>query len=195
MYYEALTNLILLENVPGRLEMLMKPVLDRISMLYNAQQFNESECVLFYFRSLSFIADDCERISRCSRDCSVLHKPAILQRIRRTHVAIPSRLNRSYPKAFDVMQRALREHGNEEEIVSSIMKFLSSLVLNQESRIDYCNDIANGVTLFRETARVLIVYGNLLLNNFKAFVGNEIGSQCRINVLRTSIKASASSSM
>lgn len=68
------------------------------------------------------------------------------------------------------MQRALRERGDEEEIVSSIMKFLASLVLNQESRIDYCNDIANGVTLFRETARVLNVYGNLLLNNFKTFV-------------------------
>lgn len=68
------------------------------------------------------------------------------------------------------MQRALREHGDGEEIVSSIMKFLASLVLNQESRIDYCNDVANGVTLFRETGRVLIVYGNLLLNNFKTFV-------------------------
>lgn len=45
MYYQALTNLILLENVPGRLEMLMKPVLDRILLLYNAQQFNEPECV------------------------------------------------------------------------------------------------------------------------------------------------------
>lgn len=93
------------------------------------------------------------------------------------------------------MQRALREHGDEEEIVSSIMKFLASLVLNQESRIDYCNDIANGVTLFRETARVLIVYGNLLLNNFKTFVRNScVQSSHRINVLRMSTKESASSS-
>lgn len=93
------------------------------------------------------------------------------------------------------MQRALREHGDEEEIVSSIMKFLASLVLNQESRIDYCNDIANGVTLFRETARVLIVYGNLLLNNFKTFVRNScIQSAPRINVLRMSTRESASSS-
>ena len=93
------------------------------------------------------------------------------------------------------MQRALREHGDEEEIVSSIMKFLASLVLNQESRIDYCNDIANGVTLFRETARVLIVYGNLLLNNFKTFVRNScVQSAPRINVPRMSTKESASSS-
>ena len=75
------------------------------------------------------------------------------------------------PKAFEVMRHALRERGNEEEIVSSIMKFLSSLVLNRESRIDYCNELANGVTLFRETASVLQVYGNLLLENFKSFVG------------------------
>lgn len=93
------------------------------------------------------------------------------------------------------MQRALREHGDEEEIVSSIMKFLASLVLNQESRIDYCNDIANGVTLFRETARVLIVYGNLLLNNFKTFVRIScVQSSRRTNVPRTSTRESASSS-
>ena len=68
------------------------------------------------------------------------------------------------------MQHALRERGSEEEVVSSILKFLSSLVLNKDSRIDYCNDVANGVTLFRETVNVLQVYGNLLLDNFKSFV-------------------------
>lgn len=97
------------------------------------------------------------------------------------------------------MQRALRERGDEEEIVSSIMKFLASLVLNQESRIDYCNDIANGVTLFRETARVLNVYGNLLLNNFKTFVSFFsfllfFSLTLRTNALLTSTKESASSS-
>ena len=81
------------------------------------------------------------------------------------------RVRNRYPKAFVVMRHALRERGNEEEIVSGIMKFLSSLVLNRESRIDYCNELANGVTLFRETASVLQVYGNLLLENFKSFVG------------------------
>ena len=76
----------------------------------------------------------------------------------------------SYPNAFEVMQHALRERGNEEELVSSNMKLLSSLVLNKESRIDYCNDVANGVTLFKETVNVLQVYGNLLLSSFKSFV-------------------------
>ena len=42
--------------------------------------------------------------------------------------------------------------------------------LNRESRIDYCNDIANGVTLFRETSTVLMEYGTVLLNNFPSFV-------------------------
>lgn len=84
------------------------------------------------------------------------------------------RMKCRYPKAFEVMRHALHERGNEEGIVSSILKFLSSLVLNRESRIDYCNELANGVTLFRETASVLQVYGNLLLENFKSFV--EIGT-------------------
>ena len=45
-------------------------------------------------------------------------------------------------------------------------------MLNRESRLDYCNELANGVVLFRETAAVLKVYGNLLLENFQSFVVN-----------------------
>ncbi|KAK8809081.1 exportin-like protein [Blastocystis sp. subtype 4] len=75
-----------------------------------------------------------------------------------------------YPRGFEVMRHALHDHCNDPEIVSAILKFVSSLALNRESRIDYCNDIANGVTLFRETSTVLLEYGTVLLNNFPSFV-------------------------
>ena len=93
------------------------------------------------------------------------------------------------------MQHALRERGDEEEIVSSILKFLSSLVLNKELRIDYCNALANGVTLFKETSRVIQVYGNVLLENFKSFVGIGSGRHNRPNVPILCIKGFASYSM
>ena len=43
--------------------------------------------------------------------------------------------------------------------------------LNRESRIDYCNDLANGVVLFKASAKILLEYGTILLNNFPSFVG------------------------
>ncbi|KAM7455267.1 hypothetical protein BLSTO_03980 [Blastocystis sp. subtype 1] len=151
IYYQSLTNLILLNSVPGRLEVLLSPVVERIAKLSATTTFSSEDCMMIVnvFRDARGVVNSCTS----KRAFNVFFEAL-------------------YPKAFEVMRHALRERGNEEEIVSSIMKFLSSLVLNRESRIDYCNELANGVTLFRETASVLQVYGNLLLENFKSF------SQC-----------------
>ena len=58
-------------------------------------------------------------------------------------------------------------------IHSFIHSFNQSIIhrLNRESRIDYCNDLANGVVLFTASAKILLEYGSILLNNFPSFVG------------------------
>lgn len=78
------------------------------------------------------------------------------------------------------MRQALQQRANDTEVVSAVLKFLNSLTwrsergvrrrLNKESRIDYCNDRGMGVTLFRETSKVLLEYGNILLASFPSFV-------------------------
>ena len=85
-----------------------------------------------------------------------------------------------FPSAFNVMRQALHQRPNDAEVVSAVLKFLNSLTwrseggmsrrLNKESRIDYCNDRGMGVTLFRETSKVLLEYGNILLASFPSCV-------------------------
>ena len=85
-----------------------------------------------------------------------------------------------FPSAFNIMRQALHQRPNDTEVVSAVLKFLNSLTwrlergasrrLNKESRVDYCNDRGMGVTLFRETSKVLLEYGNILLASFPSFV-------------------------
>ena len=45
LYYESLTALTLLENIPGRLALLLQPVMNRMNQLNSIGQFGEQECV------------------------------------------------------------------------------------------------------------------------------------------------------
>lgn len=45
IYYQSLTNLILLNSVPGRLEVLLSPVVERIAKLSATTTFSSEDCV------------------------------------------------------------------------------------------------------------------------------------------------------
>ena len=44
-YYESLTALTLLENIPGRLEQLLAPVVNRVDRLCALTAYNDADCV------------------------------------------------------------------------------------------------------------------------------------------------------
>ena len=44
-YYESLTSLMLLENIPGRLEVLLKSVMEQVERLHGITNFSEQDRV------------------------------------------------------------------------------------------------------------------------------------------------------
>ena len=60
-YYQSLTNLILLESVPGRFEVLIKPIVDRLNTLSSVATFSNEDCVMIVnvFRDARGVVNSC----------------------------------------------------------------------------------------------------------------------------------------
>jgi len=68
------------------------------------------------------------------------------------------------PKLSKVLLKVIEVWIDTPEVTSSVLGFISEYVFNRQSRLIFDNSCPSGFVVFKETSKVLVTYGQLILN-------------------------------
>ena len=66
-----------------------------------------------------------------------------------------------YPKYTQLLQTILTMSYHDPDIANSVLKLMCEMTQNRSQRLQFDIMVANGVLLFREVSKTLVVYGKL----------------------------------
>lgn len=68
-----------------------------------------------------------------------------------------------YPKHFPIILRAVEVWTDVPQVTTPVLKFVSEFVLNKTQRLTFECSSPNGILLFREVSKIIVAYGNRIL--------------------------------
>mmetsp|Transcript_24027 Transcript_24027/g.60483 ORF Transcript_24027/g.60483 Transcript_24027/m.60483 type:complete len:1061 (+) Transcript_24027:348-3530(+) len=64
-----------------------------------------------------------------------------------------------YPAHFPVMLRCLEAWADDPEVTTPLLKFIGEFVMNKMQRLTFDSSSPNGILLFREVSKILVIFG------------------------------------
>uniref|UniRef100_A0A7S1SV05 Exportin-7/Ran-binding protein 17 TPR repeats domain-containing protein n=1 Tax=Tetraselmis chuii TaxID=63592 RepID=A0A7S1SV05_9CHLO len=64
-----------------------------------------------------------------------------------------------YPAHFPVLLRCLEAWADDPEVTTPLLKFVAEFVMNKMQRLTFDSSSPNGILLFREVSKILVIYG------------------------------------
>lgn len=148
LYFHSLTNLVLLECVPGHLEMFCLPITHSLQRLAGVgESFSPAQLgeVMYLCRDLIGVVDACT-----------------------TQHSLITLIHSLSPSLFAVLEKALLE-SQDHTIIISIFKLMGAFANNRNSRLNSSTTSEHSLTLFKITASLTRVYGERLLSVYESF--------------------------
>jgi len=146
-FYNTLGRLLFMEDSAQKFKAFMMPIHTNLNMLAAStpQQFQT----------------DAARISLIGnlRD---LRGIAMATSSRRTYGLL---FEWMYPTHTPMLLRAVEVWGDRPEVTTPLLKFLAEFVLNKTQRLTFESSSPNGILLFREVSKLLVAYGQKVLNS------------------------------
>lgn len=80
-----------------------------------------------------------------------------------------------YPAHFSAMRMCLEAWADMPEVTTAVLRFMAEFVLNKGTRLTFDSSSPNGILLFREVSKMLVTYGQYILQT--GAVGNPYGEK------------------
>mmetsp|Transcript_25560 Transcript_25560/g.71479 ORF Transcript_25560/g.71479 Transcript_25560/m.71479 type:complete len:1067 (+) Transcript_25560:187-3387(+) len=146
-FYYTLSRLLFMEDTPSKFKAFMDPLNKVLIAMAGHASTAQQLCMSVPKQTVVGLMRDLRGITMATNS-------------RRTYGMLFDLL---YPTHFPVLLRCLEAWAGDPEVTTPLLKFISEFVLNKTQRLTFDSSSPNGILLFREVSKVLVIYGRQVL--------------------------------